>query len=180
MTGRPGRAHLLDELVDLRDAGLRHERRALLVVAQHAEQPAHLGERLAAGRRHGLHRRRRLLGRALGREDRAVGERDHDRQVVRDDVVHLARDARALGRRGDQALLVALELESRGAILERGEQRPAVADARSEHAGRDRERRQPDELAEAAVRGRREDGAELEHGRGQRWSSQRDSFAATV
>ena len=53
-------------------------------------------------------------------EARAVGERDHHRQVVRDDVVHLARDAGALGGGRQPALLVALELQPRGALLQRG------------------------------------------------------------
>ena len=63
-------------------------------------------------------------GDSLGREGGAVGQRDHHAEVVRDDVVHLARDARPLG--GGRAL------------LQRGLVGVALAHARAEARGGDR------------------------------------------
>ena len=55
------------------------------------------------------------------------------REVVRDDVVHLARDARTLGGGAEAALLVALDFQPRGLLVQRDEQRPALADRDAEH-----------------------------------------------
>ena len=75
---------------------------------------------------------------------RAVGEPDHHRQVVRDDVVHLPRDPGTLGGGAEPALLVALELQPSGALLQRRQQRPALPDRDAEHCAGDAERGQPD------------------------------------
>ena len=77
--------------------GLRRERRGCRRSSlQHAEQPAHLGQRLAAGL---LDRDERLpLALLLGLEQppHRPGLHGHHRDVVRDDVVQLARDPRPL------------------------------------------------------------------------------------
>ena len=127
---------------------------ALLAGPQHAEQPAHLGERIAAGLgdlRQRAARRVGILGRGVAA---AVGLGDHHRQRVRDDVVQLARDPRALLRRPDLRLLVALDLErgQPGAAADPpvGEQRRhqhlggddgGPEDEAVEHAGERRSRR---------------------------------------
>ena len=70
----------------------------------------------AAGRGHLRHRSGRPLGIALGHVAGAVGERDHDREVVGDDVVHLARDPRPLV--GGDALLEAVHVGAPRADVE--------------------------------------------------------------
>ena len=60
--GQPGRAHLPDEHVDLMQARLRHEPALALAVPEHAEQAAHLAERLSPGCGDRLHGGDRLLG----------------------------------------------------------------------------------------------------------------------
>ena len=115
-----------------------------------SRQP-HLGQRLAAGAGHLLHGRGGLLRGLASGEHRPVGERDHHRQVVGDDVVHLPRDPGALGGGRDTALLVALELEPRGPFLQRCQQRPPVLDADAEQGRRDHQRREADEEREHRV-----------------------------
>jgi hypothetical protein len=51
---------LLDQRVDLADAGLRGELGGLVLVAQHAEHSPHLGQRSAAGFLDAFHRFVRL------------------------------------------------------------------------------------------------------------------------
>ena len=96
-----GLARALDERADARHRRLRGARVVLVVVAvQDAEQPPHLGERLAA---RALDLRRggdRALRVALEDPPRAAGLHDHHADAVRDDVVHLARDPAALVGRG--------------------------------------------------------------------------------
>ena len=90
---------------------LRRERQLLVLAAQHAEQPADLGQRLAAAGLDGLERLRRAGRVALGEPPRARRLHDHRAQRVRDDVVQLAGDPRALlaRRRRGAARAVALE-----------------------------------------------------------------------
>ena len=59
-----------------------------------------------------------LRGRTGRRGGGTVAERDHDREVMRDDVVHLAGDAGAFGGRGEFLLLIALTFQSFGAIVQ--------------------------------------------------------------
>ncbi len=97
--GESGIPHLLDEPVEVGEPRLRTN---LLRVAQLPEQQPHVGERLARGRRdrgEGVGRRDRIL-----RVARAVGLRDHDRERVRDDVVHVAGEPVALLLDHDGAL----------------------------------------------------------------------------
>jgi hypothetical protein len=76
-----------------------------------------------------------------------VGERDHHRQVVGHDVMHLTSDPRALVRSGQPLPLPALALELRGAVLERGRVGATRAHIEPEdhrcrsHAGEKHERR---------------------------------------
>ena len=126
----------------LLDAGLRLELLAVAVAAQHPEQPARLGQRLAAGL---LDRGQRLARRRLlGAERVALGARldDHHADVVGHEVVQLARDARALlGHRLVRAQLV-LALEQLGARGERVGAQLAPADgAADEHHREDRDPR---------------------------------------
>ena len=92
---------------------LRRPRLLLVVVPQHPEQPAHLAERLLA---RALDRVEGGAGRlGIGGEHLAPAARldDDDRDRVRDDVVELAGDPRALLRHGGSGplVLVALELD---------------------------------------------------------------------
>ncbi len=95
-----GYARGLDELVQAGEARLRvpGDLRAR-VIAEDAEQPPHLGQRVARGLADRLEVRAALLGQALGRETRALGLDGDRRDVVRDDVVQVACDARALPHR---------------------------------------------------------------------------------
>ena len=91
---------------DVRERRLRRERQLLVLAAQHAEQPADLGERLAPGV---LDRGERALG-AVGLRAReplgGAGLADHRGQRVADQVVQFARDPRALvGDRAGRARL---------------------------------------------------------------------------
>ena len=100
-TGSPGGAGRLDELVHARETGLRITRDlGVRVLAEDAEQPAHLGQRIPRRLPDGLELRAALLGQALDREARALGLDGDRRDVVRDDVVQVARDAGALLHRG--------------------------------------------------------------------------------
>ena len=110
---QPRRPHLVGEGRDPLERRLRRPRLLLVVVPQHPEQPAHLAERLLAG---ALDRVERGAGRlGIGGEHLAAAARldDDDRDRVRDDVVELAGDPRALlGHGGSRPLvLVALELD---------------------------------------------------------------------
>ena len=99
---------------------------------QHAEQAAHLPERVAPGV---ADRAQRGGGRdrpLLGARRRAVGLHDDHRQRVRDDVMQLARDPGALERGADRGLLVALERQQAGALAQRGELGAAGAPPRAE------------------------------------------------
>ena len=138
-------AHLLDEVAEVAQARLRRERELVVGAPQHPEQPAHLGHRGAAG---GLDRREHLARlRPLVAERPALGARlhDHDREVVRDDVVQLARDPRALLGDREPRRVVALVLELDRARGERlGE---LVAAAHDRRRAPDREQDAADEQA---------------------------------
>ena len=128
---QPGRrprgvARLVEQPVQLPEAGLRRELRAveLGVLAQDSEQPAHLGERGAGGVADRAERSR-ADGRHPGRsEARRFGlHRDH-RDVVRHDVMQLACDPGPLAasgmleqipRRGSTGGIVAKRLAARPA-----------------------------------------------------------------
>ena len=106
----------------------RPERRLALGAggAQHAEHHPHLGERLASGRRHrpaGLSRAHRIRGGV-----RTFREGHDDGQRMRHDVVHLARDARTLGRGGELGLLVPLHEQLTRPVDEGTEVAAAIAD----------------------------------------------------
>ena len=88
------------------------------LAAQQPEQTAHLHQCLPAGRGHPLDRTGSLVGRGIERVSGAIGKGDHDREVVRDDVMHLASDAGALGGGPELGLLVALTLEPSRLLLQ--------------------------------------------------------------
>ena len=90
-------------------------------LAQHAEQPAGIGQRAPPGGRHAAHDLGGPLGRAGRRGGRRLAQGDHDGEVVGDDVVHLAGDPGALGGRGERALLVALAFQPVRAVVQFGE-----------------------------------------------------------
>jgi hypothetical protein len=83
-----------DECLHLGQAWLRRERRGLVpVLTQHPDQPAHLGQRLAAGLFDG---QERIALSVLGGRQQSSHRRrlhGHDTHAVGDHVVQLARDA---------------------------------------------------------------------------------------
>ena len=114
---QPGGAGAGDELADLGQRRLRRERGRLVGAVEHAEQVAHLAERLAAGAldpRRGLERAGRV---AVEDPARAAGLHDHHAHRVRDEVVHLARDpAPLVDRRLALRVLVGLGEPRRGLV----------------------------------------------------------------
>jgi hypothetical protein len=162
--GHAGLANLVDEVPEVAQAGLRRERELVVGAAQHAEQAAHLRHRGAAGRLD----RRQDVGRPgpLVAERAALGARlhDHDREVVGDDVVELARDPRSLLGDRQPGLVLALLLKLDRAGCERGgellpaahhrrraphgEQDPADEDGVADDVLADRERHQHDHRAD--------------------------------
>ena len=114
LDGQPGGAHARDERADALQRGLRSERELLVAAAQDAEQPPQLAERLAAGLLDRGDGGARALG--VGRHG-ALGGRglhEHDRDVVGDDVVQLARDPRALAEHRRRLALGAVALDLAG------------------------------------------------------------------
>ena len=118
----------------------------MVVLGQHAEELAQLAERLPAGAGDCAERLRGSLGGPHGGVPAAVGEADDHRQVVRDDVVHLAGDAGTLGRRRELRLRVAFSLGPAGPLLQPRVMRapvpygvPEHPDAYRRHAERERD-----------------------------------------
>jgi hypothetical protein len=93
LDGEAGGTHGRGERFQLGDAGLQRKRGTAVALALHAQEAAHLDEGLAAAALDLLERRRRrmLVLRAC-----AAGLQNDDAEVVRDDVVQLARKSRAL------------------------------------------------------------------------------------
>jgi hypothetical protein len=118
----PGRAHALDEFAEAVEARLGNHHR--LVVSDDAEQAPQLVQRAAARFLDSPDRLTRAL--RIRVEDLAGGCRlhDHHAHVVRDDVVQLARDPRALLGRGPPDPLLAVVL----ARVHRVADRPADAE----------------------------------------------------
>ena len=178
-TGQPGLADLRHERRHVREARLGRERVGA-VAAQHPDHPSHLDERSAADL---LDRLQHFVWRACALlEDASLGAglHHHHRDVVRDRVVQLARDARALLddrlSRRDVALALG-EVRLSVAVFDdvahdrhhdhddRGE-RDAARDAavrqqRRQEVGCDERSRADDELAIGGPHGQRVEGHEL-------------------
>jgi hypothetical protein len=155
-------ARLVDQGEELLETGLRRPRRLRSgVLAQHAEQPAHLRERRARGVADGQQALGALRRHPGCRDTRRLGlHRDH-RDVVRDDVVQLTRDPGPLAARGqlEQRALDRLALGGAGA-------RPARLRVRDDDPGGERGRdagdgRQP-ERQHGERRRRRQSGGRRE------------------
>ena len=110
-------ARLRDEPVEVLEARLRRESRCLLRPAQHADEPAHLGQRLAPGLLDDLQRLALALLLRLEQPAHARRLDGHHADAVADDVVELARDPRTLLGDGCARLLLACALESLGSLL---------------------------------------------------------------
>src|SRR5262249_37241668 len=83
--GQPDGPYPVDQLAEITESGQRTQLRHV-VVAQQAEQPAQLTQGLTAGDGHLLHRLLGVPGGFGNGVPGAVGEPDHDGEVVRDDV----------------------------------------------------------------------------------------------
>ena len=149
--GRPGGAGRLHELVQAREARLRVARRLCLrVLAEDAEQPAHLRQRVARGLADRLEVRAALLRQALDRQAGALGLDGDRRDVVSDDVVQVAGDACALAHRG----LVLQRVDHRlPRLVALGERLAALAARVAERCRRDDDH-QEQHAGEAGVRAR--------------------------
>jgi hypothetical protein len=123
----PGVARAGDERAEAIERGLRGVVGVLAVGAQDAEQAAHLGQRLAAGRLDRAQRADRGVRVAVEHAARGPGLHDHDRDRMRDDVVQLAGDPYALARHRVALTLGALALELLGARPQLGGQARAAA-----------------------------------------------------
>ena len=122
------------------------------VLAQHAEHPTHIGQGLAAGAGH--------LGHDIGGPRRvgprrgggAIGQGHHHLDVVRDDVVHLTRDACPFRGRRQRRLLVAFAFESLGPFGQQMELTAYGANHDARQQGREGQPGQVDERLEVAAR----------------------------
>ena len=141
-----GAARALDQRVELAQRRLRRVL-GVLVGVQHAEQRAHLGERLAPGALDQLGGGDRARRVALEDPPRAAGLDDHHRDRVRDDVVHLARDPAALV--GDRALglRLALLVRAHGGLVQLGGEPRAAADGAAGEQEQRAERRREEDVA---------------------------------
>jgi hypothetical protein len=133
------RAHGRDQLVEPREPRLRLSRALRLARAHHPEQQPQLSERLAAGRLDRLERF--ALPGLLVAEAAADAARlqHHDADAVRDDVVQLARDPRALERHRRARRRVAIHLEPLGVGLQSGRVPGAPAQCAPERPGAEQE-----------------------------------------
>jgi hypothetical protein len=135
-------AHLAHERVEPVEPRLGREVRT--VAAHVSEQLAELGQGAASGRLDAAESLARTVGPRL--EDVVRGRRlhDHHAQVVRDDVVQLARDARLFLGNCARGLALPLALEPLGLLLELPHVPAPDADAVAEEPG-DGERQEPTE-----------------------------------
>ena len=145
--GQARAAHLVDEVGELVDAGLRHVLAARVVAgAQQAEQPAHLGQRLPAGAGDGLQRLLGLVGRGVQDVRGAVRLDDHHRHVVGDHVVQLAGDPGPFGGDRGLGLRLALPVQPGRPLLQLRVVRPPGAQPVADHPGQREDHRQEERL----------------------------------
>src|SRR5262249_8513765 len=111
-----GRPHLLEQRLQPAEGWLRHECRLL---AARTQDVTELRERSPGSAADAAHRALRVGW--VGGEDLVRRSRldDDHAQVVRDHVVHLARDPRLLLGRGAMRVRLLLTLEVRGTLLDR-------------------------------------------------------------
>jgi hypothetical protein len=96
LDGQPCAAGAVDQFADLRDPGHGRGGRAVVRVAQHAEQLAQFGKRGAPACSETVERYNALTVGHRRHTRRRLSLHDQHRHVVRDDVVQFARDALAL------------------------------------------------------------------------------------
>lgn len=150
---QPGGGHLVGERLQLGDAGQRVALGVRLVGPQDAQRAPHVGQRLPARLGDLQHRGGGPVRGPVLRVDGGVGERDHDGQVVGDDVVHLAGDPGPLLGDGQQRLLLLVQRQPFGPLLHGGEVGPAGPHVHPEDGGGDHRRGERDERGqERAVR----------------------------
>jgi hypothetical protein len=108
---KPGRGEACQQLVDASQARLWSKGQLRVVLTQHSEQAAHLGQRLLPGALNLIERPAGLNGAGGQFAPAAARLQHHDADGVRDDVMQLPRDSRALLRNGLARLGVALALQ---------------------------------------------------------------------
>ena len=122
--GQPGRAHPFRHPLQLGQARLGGEGDGVardradgggfhLAVTQESQQPPHVTQGLAPGAGDVVHGFGGPLRVRPACDGSRVGQSHHDLNVVRDDVMHLPGDAGPLCGRGQDGLLITLELEAR-------------------------------------------------------------------
>ena len=131
----------VEQGVEVGERGLGRERGLLLGAAQHAEQPAHLHQRGAAGLLDGGEGVARGLAVVVDHAARGAGLDDHEAHGVRDHVVELARDAGALLHHCAGGALLALGLDRARLLLELAGQQMAVAQRPAGQHGGDEDQR---------------------------------------
>ena len=107
---------VVEEILEPIDRGCRHELGICDIGAKHADEAPHVRQSQAAHGGHLLHGFGRPGRIRLADDGGGVGQRDHDRQAVSHDVVHLSCYAGALGSRAERCLLTPLDLEALGAL----------------------------------------------------------------
>ena len=151
LDGKAGAPKGLQQRVEAAEAGLRSQLHVLGPLAHGAEEAAHLAERVAAGL---LDARERLpVPLQLGRQLVPHGPdlEHHDADGVRDDVVQLAGDPRALLRDGDTGRRLALPLRVIGTRLRHLGVHGALAQGQATEPRDREESRREDEVARRVV-----------------------------
>ena len=134
------------------EARLRREGRRLLGTAEDADQPSHLGERLAACLLDDLERLALALLLRLEQPAHTSRLHGHHADAVADDVVELARDPRTLLGHRCARLLLACPLESLGTLLRLVGFPQLVPEAEPDRPGDAEDDAGPHEVTDAAVR----------------------------
>ena len=119
LDGQPGAADLVQQRVEAVEAGLRPELHFVPVVSHRGQEASHLGERRAAGALDAPERFAVLVERVGELVPDGADLEHHHADGVRDDVVELACDPRALLRDRDAGRCLALALGLDRALLRR-------------------------------------------------------------
>ena len=133
--GQTRLAELAHQPVELAESRLRRKRQELLTLAHHAQQAPQLQNGVARRRLDRAHGLPGLLGLALHQLLCRGGLHAHHADAVRDDVVELACDPRALLDDGGTGPLLPIALEPHGAVAQLVALEPPPAHVASQQPG---------------------------------------------